>query len=177
MIYPLDVKTVAKISNIYNKPIYLTFHWITHDQIQVGNLITLDVQARDLPYNKNMTMPNIEIHFNESQLNYWTNSIDTQNHEISTKDYLILKPDWENGVFKSDEMNLRFIIPSDISVDFCDSNLKPSCKEVPTIMHPAAYDLENRIDTNRIQIALSLVTVSLSGIVVWSRFRENKSKS
>lgn len=175
MIQPLDVKTVVKSSIIYNNPIYLTFHWVTKDQIQVGNLITLDVKARDLPYDKNMSIPKIEIHFNETQLNYWTNSSDSQNDEISNTDYLTLQPDWKNDLFQSNKINLRFIVPDDISVKFCDSNLKPSCKDISNIIHPAPYDLASRIDTNRIQIAVSLVTLSLSGIVIWSRFREKKN--
>jgi hypothetical protein len=172
----LDVETVSKVSGIYLEPIFLTFHWITDDEIQVGKLITFDVQAHNLPYSKNMTLNNIEISFIENQINYWYNHEDSRQNKYPQSDIVTLYPDWENNVFKSDKINFRFTIPEDISIQYCDYNLEISCFDLPKIIHPAPYDLANRIDSNRIVITLSLITASLSAIVVWSRLSDTLKK-
>ena len=77
---PLDVKTVTKVSELYEEPIFLTFHWLTADEIQVGNLITLDIEIRNLPYNSNMMLENISIRFYEEQLNFWSFEGDSKRH-------------------------------------------------------------------------------------------------
>ena len=171
---PLDVKTVTKVSELYEEPIFLTFHWITADEIQVGNLITLDIEIRNLPYNSNMMLENISIRFYEEQLNFWSFEGDSKNNEILQNDSVILNPDWNKSVFGSEKLYLRFIIPTDISAEYCDFNLKSPCTEIQNIIHPAPYDLKSRIDANRIVVILSLVTAALSSIVVWSRIRKDR---
>jgi len=170
----LNVETVSKISGIYEEPLFLTFHWITDDEIQVGKLITLDIQAHNLPYTKNMTSNNIEINFIENQINYWYDQQDFRQNKYSQSDTVMLHPDWEKNVFKSDKINLRFISPENISIQYCDYNLKIQCHDVPNIIHPAPYDLANRIDSNRIVMMLTLITASLSTIIVWSRLKDTK---
>ena len=172
IITPLDVETVSKVSGIYDEPIFLTFHWITDDEIQVGKLITFDVRAHNLPYTKNMTLNSIEISFIENQINYWYDQEDSRQNRYPQSDTVTLYPDWENKIFKSDKINFRFIIPEDISIQYCDYNLETPCYDIPKIIHPAPYDLANRIDSNRIVITLSLIISSLSAIVVWSRLRD-----
>ncbi len=168
----LDVQTVSKISGIYEEPLFLTFHWITDDEIQVGKLVTFDVQAHNLPYMKNMTLNDVKIRFFENQINYWYNQDDSRQNKYPQSDIVTLYPDWDNNVFKSDKINFRFIIPEDISIQYCDYNLETSCHNIQKIIHPAPYDLANRIDSNRIVITLSLIITSLSAIVVWSRLRD-----
>lgn len=167
-----DPVTVRKISNIYNEPIYLTFHWITDDEIQVGKLITLDILVTGLPYEQDVDLQRIEIKFDESHVNYWLENNERQN-KFNEGDTLILHQGM-NNVFRTDPINLRFIVPEDISVQFCDYNLDVPCYEVENIIHPAPYDLANRIETNRIIISLTLVTASLSAIVVWNRLKESR---
>lgn len=179
IVNPLNVETITKVSGIYKNPIFFTFHWITNDQIQVGRLITLDVKLAGLPYNSSMTLKNIEIHIPEEYLNYWEDKGDSRQNQFPQSDVLVLKPDRDTNVFRSNQTNLRFVVPDDIPIIFCDYNKDTPCKKIPFFMHPAPYDLANRIDTNRILISLSLLTASLSIIVVWTRLRgtnENKSK-
>ena len=171
-IYPLDVKTVTKVSNIYNEPLFLTFHWITDDQIQVGKLIILDLEIRGLPYKENMTLNEIVINLNETQLNYWSDEDDVENNEILQADSFVFKPDWVNSIFISDPINIRFIIPTDISLEYCDYNIEPSCYEIKNIIHPAPYDLASSLEADSITIIISLVIVTLSTSVIRYRIRK-----
>ena len=169
---PLDVKTVTKVSEIYEKPIYLIFHWNTDDEIQVGNLIKLDISVNDIPYRNDQDLKEISIRFYENQLNYWSFEDDISNNQILQQDTVSLEPNWNDNTLKSEQLLLRFIIPTDISIEYCDFNLDIPCHNIPNIIHPAPYDLNNQIDTNRLLLVLSIVTVSLSSIIVWSRLRE-----
>ena len=169
---PLDVKTVTKVSEIYEEPIFLIFHWNTDDEIQVGNLIKLDITVNELPYKQDQDLKEISIRFYEHQLNYWSFDNDISNNQILQQDRVSLKPNWAENIFESEQLLLRFIIPTDISIEYCDYNLDYSCHKISNIIHPAPYDLKNQIDTNRLVIILSLITASLSSIIVWSRLRE-----
>ena len=169
---PLDVKTVTKVSEIYEEPIFLIFHWNTDDEIQVGNLIKLDITVNELPYKQDQDLKEISIRFYEHQLNYWSFDNDISNNQILQQDSVSLKPNWAENIFESEQLLLRFIIPTDISIEYCDYNLDYSCHKISNIIHPAPYDLKNQIDTNRLVIILSLITASLSSIIVWSRLRE-----
>ena len=167
---PYDAKIVLKKSNIYDKPIYLTFNWQTDDQIQVGPLNILNIEVRGLPYNENLTNPNIELFFDEKYLNYWSEDKEDKNEILPIVPFK-LEPDWENNVFRSQNVKFRFIIPADIYLNYCDYNLNPPCYIIPNILHPAPYDIEERIKTNRIIISATLTAAALTGLVIWSRFR------
>jgi len=180
----LDVKTITKIDYIYENPISITFHWITADQIQVGKLITLELEIQDLPYEQNMTLSDIIVNFDQTQLNYWIDEkaaskiFDNEaKRQISypMKDEIILKLDLDSNTFKSESFNLRFVTPEDVSIQYCDYNLDSPCYQINNIIHPAPYDIDDRIQGNRIVISMSLVTVGLSSIVVWTTLRKNKN--
>ena len=167
---PYDPKIIVKNSEIYDEPIYLTFNWLVEDQIQVGSEMILEIEVRGLPYNENMTEPNIELSINEKYLNFWSEDPIDENDILPIVPFK-LESDWENNVFKSQTIKFRFIVPDAIPLEYCDENLQPPCHEIPNIVHPAAYDLDERIKTNRIIIVLALVTAGLSGIIVWSRLK------
>lgn len=170
---PYPAKIILRDSDIYGKPIFLTFNWETVDEIQVGDLITLDIEVRGLPYIKNMTEPSIELSFDERHLNYWSENYNDENEILPIIPFK-LKPDWENDVFRSQKVDLRFIIPTDISMQYCDDKLVSPCHEIKNIIHPAPYDLKERIKTNRTAITASLLIVGLSATLVWHRLtREN----
>lgn len=169
---PYDAKIVIKNSNIYDKPIYLTFNWQTDDQIQVGPLNTLKIEVRGLPYNENSTKPNIELFFDEKYLNYWSENKKDENEILSVVPFK-LEPDWDNNVFRSQNVKFRFIVPADIFLNYCDYNLNTPCHIIPNILHPAPYDLEERIKTNRVIISATLTAAALTGLVLWSRFRHS----
>lgn len=171
----LDVETITKVSGIYEEPFYLTFHWVTDDEIQVGKLITLDIEVKGLPYNKNMSLNKIIIKFEETHLNYWFDEKDPRQKNFIQGDSMLLYPDWEKNIFKSDKMNLRFIVPTDIFINFCDFNIEPTCHKIENIIHPAPYDVANRIQSMRAIITVSLVAASLTTVVAWSRLRDSKN--
>lgn len=167
---PYKAKTIKKVSDIYDDPIFLIFHWETEDQIQVGKKIYLKIEAIGLPYDNSIELP-IEITIDETYLNYW-NDENTENHEI-LRDPKFRLDNWENDSVKSNIVPLRFIIPTDIPIEYCDYNLSSECITIPNIIHPAPFDLADEIRNARIAITASLVIVGLSSIVVWSRFRNN----
>ena len=68
------------------------------------------------------------------------------------------------------EIKIRFIIPENIHLNFCDSNLG-KCMQVDKIIHPAPHDLAVQIDTNRIGIGISLLVAIFSCIIIWSKIR------
>ena len=170
VLQPYPAKIILKDSEIYDEPIFLIFYWETEDQIQVGKIVSLEIEVRDLPYNKDMTKPTIDLSFDERHLNYWSGN-DKDENEILPIVPFMLEPDWENNVFRSQKIHFRFIVPVDIPLEYCDYNLEPPCHEIENVIHPAPFDLEERINTNRIAISASLAIVGLSGTVVWHRIR------
>jgi len=170
-------KTVTKVSEIYDEPIFFTFNWITNDELQVGKLVTLSIDVQGLPHNENATK-NIEIKFDEKQINYWEdegswNSFNfkelQRQKEFPEKDLVQLEPNSDYSVFSSEIFNLRFISPQDISIQYCDYNLESSCHQIENIIHPAPYDIDSQIQSNRIVITMAIITASFSLIVVWLR--------
>ncbi len=165
--------TFYKIPDIYDEPFYMKFHWITDNELQVGKPVKLLVEIRELPYtNQSQPIPNIEIRFNANELNYLHIDEDRLGNRIYEKDYLTFEPDWENKIFTSDEIGIRFIVPTDISVDFCDDTLKPQCTKIENIIHPAPHDLAVQIVNNQIGIAVSLVIAGFSCVIIWLNFRK-----
>lgn len=79
---------------------------------------------------------------------------------------------WKNDTLTSEKIPLRFIVPKDIPMEFCDYNIEPSCRIIQDVIHPASFDLADRIKNSRITITASLVILSLSSIIVWYRFSE-----
>ncbi len=170
---PNPFNTFYKVSDIYDEPIFIKFHWFQDNELQVGKPIKLMAEIRDLPYtNQSQPIPNIEIRFNENELNYLHADENRLGNRTYEKDFLSFVPDWENKVFTSDEIGIRFIVPTDISVDFCDNKLEPECKEIKNIIHPAPHDLAIQIVNNQTGIALSLVVAGFSCVIIWLNFRK-----
>lgn len=159
-------------TTFYEKPIQLTFHWIVEDEIQVGKLMTLQITAENLPYNQNMALKEIELHFEEKYINYWNDKNDPRQKLYPTSNIFLLKYNSEKDIFSSEKINFRFIVPVDVPMMFCDNNQNSSCEKIENIVHPAPYDLANRIDTNRLVIALTLVVIGVGILNVWARLRE-----
>ena len=170
-----DFVTVAKVSEEYQEPIYFTFHWVTEDELQVGKLITFDAKLRGLPYTKaNLPLQDIELKFDERQLNYWSNKTDSQNNEILQYDSLIFRPDWENGFFETSEIDIRFIVPTYIQLEICDKNI-PKCFFIENVIYPAPFDLYVQIETKRIAIGITFAIAIFSCLIIWMRIERSKS--
>ena len=164
---PYTFQTISKVSDIYENPIYLTFSWESENELQVGKPVNVSLKVQGLPYQASPELP-IEIHFDERQLNYW--SIDkTTPNRISTSDHVSLY--YEEGIFKSNEIGIRFIVPIEIDVYFCDYNLQKDCTKINSIIKPASHDLNIQLQTNQIGIGVSLIIAGFSCTLIWSRFR------
>ena len=169
--YDYEFVTVTKFSDFYEKPIFLSFHWAVEEQLQVGKLVSIWVEIRDMPYTEdNPPQEKIQLKFNEDQLNFWTNDTDNKNNGISYIDTHTFKPDWKKNVLRSNEIDIRFIVPVDISVELCDGNI-PKCMEIKNIIHPAPYDLSAQLESNRISSALSFIVLGLSFVIIWATLR------
>lgn len=166
-------KTVVKISNQYDQPIYFTFQWETEDELQVGKLVTFNSTITGLPYSvADEPLKEIEIKFDERHLNYWNDIMDSAGNEILQNDSISFKPFWNETSFKSEKINVRFITPIDISLDFCDYNI-PQCYKIDNVIRPAPHDLAVQIETNRIGLGITLALASFSSAIVWARLRPN----
>ncbi len=165
---------VKKVSTtIYDEPIDLTFHWIVEDEIQVGKLITLEITAENLPYDQNTIPKEIKLYFEEKYINLWFDEKDTRQKLYPTSNIFLLKPDKENNIFSSGKINFRFIVPVDMHMMLCDQNQNNSCEPIENIVHPAPYDLANRIDTNRLVVALTLSVMGIGVLNAWARLKNN----
>lgn len=172
-ITPYDFVTITKVSEQYPEPIYFTFHWVTEDELQVGKLITFDAKLRGLPYTPaDLPLQDIELKFDERQLNYWSNKRDTQNNEILQYDFLIFRPNWENEFFETGEIDIRFIVPTDIRLEFCDQNI-PNCFFIENVIHPAPYDLYVQIETKRVAIGITFAIAIFSCLIIWTRIKRS----
>lgn len=160
-----DFETVTKVTNDeYHNPFYLKFHWITDDELQVGNEIDLSLIVTGLPYTPDNSTKNISLEFNEKYLNFW----DEYSEKPLPHNILTLKLNWEKNYFYSEPIKIRFIVPTNVPAMFCDDNI-PTCFEIENIIHPAPHDLEVQIQTNRIGVGISLMLVILSAVIIWSR--------
>lgn len=168
MLEPYPAKIILQDSEIYGKPIFLIFNWETVDEIQVGDLITLNIEVIGLPYTKNMDKPNIELFFEERYLNYWSEDRNDENEILPIIPFK-LEPNLEWSTFSSQDVDLRFIIPDNTPIQYCDYQLEPACYEIQNIIQPAPYDLKERIKTNRTMITASLFIVGLSATLIWHR--------
>lgn len=162
-----EFQTITKVSELYENPIYLIFHWKTEDELQVGNLITLWIEIKGLPYLPEDDLDKIKVNFLEKDLNYFNSETDL----ILPSDSFEFNPDWDNKVFRSNESDLRFIVPNNISIQYCDYNQINSCMIIENIIHPAPHDLAVQINTNKIGLAISLILLLLSAVIVWRTLR------
>ena len=168
---PYEFKTIAKVSEKYEQPIHFTFNWQTEDELQVGKNVTFSSEIRGLPYSQlDEPLKEISLQFDERQLNYWSYEGDTINNETFQKDSITFQPNWDEGVFSSDDVEIRFIVPTDVVLTFCDNNI-PTCWNVTNVIHPAPHDLAVQIQTNRIALGLTFGLAAFSSAIVWSRLR------
>ena len=204
--------TVRNITYDTNEPLFLTFCWIVDDEIYVGKLITIYAEI-EKPYYNYTDYNSIKIIFPEELINYWnpySNNIAFEYtngpyYENISKMYkknldgnillnrtkykfsneLVLYPNINNTFFKSEPINLRFIVPEIININYCDHMLAKECINITNIMKPAAYDLGERIKTNnyikmnsekllaigQATIILTVIMMVLTGITIY-RTRE-----
>lgn len=162
--YPFQ--TVTKFQGKYPNPIYLTFNWKSKDELMVGKQIAVSVDIRGLPYASNQTLKDIKMKFNG--LNYFSNKLNDPNNRISTNDTLTFKSYGNEGVFRSDTIYIRYIVPEDESVELYDYNMNPNNMTIEKIIHPAPHDTFVQIDTARTTAGVSIAVLISTLIMIWS---------
>ena len=167
--YPFQ--TVTKFQGSYHKPVYITFNWMSHDELMVGKRIFVSVEIRGLPYASNQTLKYIQMKFNG--LNYFSNLNDNVNNVISTIDTVDFKPDWNNDVFKSNKIQIRYITPIDESVQLYDYNQPQWNMTVNGIIHPAPHDTYVQILTERSNAGVSIAILVATVIIVWNALKKD----
>lgn len=165
--YPFQ--TVTKFQGKYHNPIFLTFNWISHDELMVGKKILVSVEIRGLPYMSNQTLKDIQLKFNG--LNYWTNLNYDQSNRISKTDTISFIPDWNNHVFRSNQIQIRYILPEDESAQLLDYNLPEPNMTINGIIHPAPHDTYVQIDTARTNAGVSLAVAVATLVIVWNSLK------
>src|SRR5713226_5119712 len=171
--YPFQ--TVTKFQGKYHDPLYITFNWISQDELMVGKRILVSVEIRGLPYTSNQTLKDIQMKFNG--LNYFSNRDDTQNNKISTVDTVVFTPDWNNHVFRSNQIQIRYIDPVDESIQFYDYNQPQSNMTISGIIHPAPHDTYVQINTERTNAGVSIAVLVATVVIVWSVLREKNQST
>ena len=165
--YEFDI--ILKLSNMYDEPLFFIFHWTTADELQVGESSTLWLEIENMPYSvENPPTEEISFQFDERHLNFWNTNTDISESEYYDK--LIFTPDWDTNTFKSNKLEFRFIVPTDITADFCDKNI-PKCMIFEDIIHPAPFALKQQIETDRNNLSVSYIVLGLTFVVVWSTLR------
>lgn len=167
-------QTVTKFQGIYPNPIYITFHWDSQDELMVGKKILVSAEIRDLPYTSNQTLSEIKMKFNG--LNYFSNPDDLTNNRISKVDTITFKPYWDEHVFRSNQIQIRYILPEDESVELYDYNISPSNMTINGIIHPAPHDTFVQIDTARANAGVSIAVLVATVVIVWSALTPDKSE-
>lgn len=162
--YPFE--TITKFQGNYSNPVYITFHWESKDELMVGKTISVSADIAGLPYKfDNQTSKGIKMHFNG--LNYFSSTLDPSENKISKNDTLTFYANWNKNIFESHPINIRYIIPTDESVELCDYNLQKSCMIIPSIIHPAPHDTFVQIDTGRANAGVSIAILLATIIIIW----------
>jgi len=175
IITPYPFTTFTKVSGIYDETITIKINWEPEDELQVGKPTKVSMELRDLPY-RNFTLPleDITIHFDERDLNYLHPDEPRTGDITYDKDFLTFTLDGNSNYVESDYIWIRFIVPTDIAVKFCDPNLKSECETIEKIIHPAPHDLAIQIRNNQIGIAVSLIIASFSLVIIWNNLHQKK---
>ncbi len=76
------------------------------------------------------------------------NDVDRLKYNYTNK--IIAYPNFNHTLFKSEPINLKFIVPEIIDVTYCEYPLIKKCDVIHNIIKPASYDLGERLRTNNI---------------------------
>ncbi len=168
---PLEITTVTKFSDLYDKPIFLKFNWISDEQVIVGNPVLFRAELVGLPYStSDESLEPITLQFIERQIDYFGSEGETIEEEISKRDRVRFSPDLEEDIFKSNQITVRFIVAEPVDIELCDQNIS-KCKIIEDIIVVEPRSLKLQIDQNRISLTIAFGAILLSSILVWRRMR------
>ena len=158
--------------------INLKFCWIVDNQIQVGKLLTVYAESNSVRYVQNSTKyENITITFPQNMINYWIDDKHPRQNKYDETNVLTLYYDNHTKIFKSEPINIRFTVPDNVSVLYCEYTHEEKCFTVKNILRPAKYSLEQEIKNNESLINLTVIIAILTVIsplfTVYQIFRDN----
>ena len=97
--------------------------------------------------------------------------------ETDETNVLTLYYDNHTKIFKSEPINIRFTVPDNVSVLYCEYTHEEKCFTVKNILKPAEYSLEQEIENNELLINLTAVIAILTLIpsvsTIYKIFRNN----
>ncbi len=164
-------ETITKVSEKYDEPVYLSFHWDVADaELRTGAQVTIWTEAYNLPYNSTNASKKIQVKF--EGIGYWKGSADKLIDRISKEENVTLQPkSGEDNVFKSNSITVRYTTEGMKGVLFCDYNIEPVCTAVPDVIEVAPHATSFQIDTARTShiVAVSLMTFAV--ITIWLMIR------
>ena len=158
--------------------INLKFCWIVDNQIQVGKLLTVYAESNSVRYVQNSTKyENITITFPQNMINYWIDDKHPRQNKYDETNVLTLYYDNHTKIFKSEPINIRFTVPDNVSVLYCEYTHEEKCFTVKNILKPAEYSLEQEIKNNELLINLTVIIAILTLIppvsTIYKIFRSN----
>jgi hypothetical protein len=136
--------TVSRISNMYDQPIYLSFHWTTTSEVITGEPVEVWAETL-LPYTSN---PPSKIQVRFEGVGYYDEPSADYLERISEDDTIVLYSTEEKPeLFRSKSIELRYAVEGSKAVEFCDYNVSPPCIMVSDVIEvqPRATAFETSI--------------------------------
>ena len=129
--------TVSKITNMYDEPAFLSFHWKTKDEVITGEPVEVWAEVQ-LPYNTTDSLKKIEIIFDG--VGYYAKSTNNYFERISTSERIDLVPqEGTERMFKSEPIKIRYAVDGHKDVMYCDYNVVSSCLKIGDIIEVAPH--------------------------------------
>lgn len=147
----------------------LKFCWVTDRGIQVGKLITVYVEVNSTRYISNNTnFEKITITLPPDVINYWIDPNDKKQKRFEMTNKLTIYNYSEN--LRSDPINIRFSVPNNISIEYCEYTIKEECFTIHNIIKPAEYHIDEIINTNNSLIRLTYSIIILTILLMFTSY-------
>ena len=141
--------------------------------------MTVYAESNSVRYVQNSTKyENITITFPQNMINYWIDDKHPRQNKYDETNVLTLYYDNHTKIFqRSEPINIRFTVPDNVSVLYCEYTHEEKCFTVKNILKPAEYSLEQEIENNELLINLTAVIAILTLIpsvsTIYKIFRNN----
>ena len=147
----------------------ITSCWITKTSIQVGTPILFDANVTSPRYIENTThYKNVTIKFLHSDMNYWNIPNDSKQNEYKLSSELTLYPDDSRNFIANKSISIRFTVPHNIAIHYCEYTINEKCFKIHDILQPAQYHLALQIETDEKLIRLTeiLLFITLFTVII-----------
>ena len=129
--------TVSKITEMYDDPAFLSFHWKTKDEVITGQPIEVWAEVQ-LPYNTTDSLKKIEITFDG--VGYYAKSTDNYFERVSASEHVdLVYQEGTERIFKSEPIKIRYAVDGHKDVTYCDYNAASPCVKIVDIIEVAPH--------------------------------------